>query len=491
MKNTKTTSILMREKLAAVLVVVLAAVLRLYRLGAESLWIDEGYSLRDAAAAGSLSVVRPLYFKLLHLWIKFGQSESWLRLLAVIFGIGSVALLYMIGRRLYGHKVGLLAALLLAVSPLHVNHSQEVRMYSMTTFLVAAEVLFFIRYVQTGRMRDMVFCLVSAGIAFLVFPLTVIMLLVLDLFFVAVIKSRRAEALRWLAGQGLIALAAIPLIPVILRETRDYGEAWTWRLARPGALDLLRATRDFNVWRIPDQYPSVALMCDVYGVFILGLVIYGAARVHRVARWQTSFVVLWLAVPLIATLVLSHLLANMWLVRYMIYASPAYYLLTALGLAAIPDRRTLGMVAALVLIVPIARLGTYYVRTNRPEWRPAVSYVEQHLSEGDVIALYRYGNRYVFDYYYSGHAPRIALGPSSLSRGAFEGWNERRIAAMMSAIPSHSRRIWFILSYHEATGGFSVENYIRREYHVLETKDFERVKIYLAASDKSLREAGG
>ncbi len=131
------------------------------------------------------------------------------------------------------------------------------------------------------------------------------------------------------------------------------------------------------------------------------------------------------------------------------------------------------------------------MRTNRPEWRPAVSYVEQHLSDGDVIALYRYGNRYVFDYYYSGRAPSIALGPTNLTRSAFEGWSERRVAAVMSAIPSHSRRIWFILSYHEATGGFSVENYIRRRYDVLEITDFERVRIYLAVPDGSLREAGG
>ena len=64
----------------------------------------------------------------------------------------------------------------------------------------------------------------------------------------------------------------------------------------------------------------------------------------------------------------------------------------------------------------------------------------------------------------------------------FGGWDDRRIADMLSVIPSASKRIWFVLSYHESTGGFSIEDYIRRNYRLIEIKDFVRVKIYLVST---------
>ena len=151
----------------------------------------------------------------------------------------------------------------------------------------------------------------------------------------------------------------------------------------------------------------------------------------------------------------------------------------------------LAVTTVAVMILPVARLGVYYAHHNRPEWRPAVTYLEQHVADGDVIALYRYGNRYVFDYYYTGRAPFLALGPTSLDRRVFEGWNDRRIAEMMSAIPAGSKRVWFVLSYHESAGGFSIENYISRNYRVLDTKEFERIRIYLAAPGRIVDHGAG
>ncbi len=47
--------------------------------------------------------------------------------LVVAFGVGSVYLAYLIGRRAYGTAAGLAAALFLAVAPLHVAYSQIIK----------------------------------------------------------------------------------------------------------------------------------------------------------------------------------------------------------------------------------------------------------------------------------------------------------------------------------------------------------------------------
>lgn len=135
-RNSKKTARL-QQWLPIALVLLLAATLRFYQLGTESLWIDEIYSIRDARSLPTnlLNNTRPLYYLLLGVWMQFGSSEAWLRGLGVIFGVGSVFLIYLLGFRLSGKATGLVAALLLSLSPLAINHSQEVRMYMLSVCL--------------------------------------------------------------------------------------------------------------------------------------------------------------------------------------------------------------------------------------------------------------------------------------------------------------------------------------------------------------------
>ena len=124
---------------AAILITILllALGLRAYRLDGQSLWNDEGTSV--ALAARSLGQITqgaaadihpPLYYYLLHFWQQaFGQSERAVRALSVLSGVLLVLVTYLLGRRLRGAAVGLLAAFLSAISTFQVYYSQETRMY--------------------------------------------------------------------------------------------------------------------------------------------------------------------------------------------------------------------------------------------------------------------------------------------------------------------------------------------------------------------------
>jgi len=74
--------------------------LRIYDLSNESLWLDEGFSIRFA----NLSLYQifflpetnpPLYYIILHWWINlFGDSEFSVRFPSVIFGFLSIFMVY-------------------------------------------------------------------------------------------------------------------------------------------------------------------------------------------------------------------------------------------------------------------------------------------------------------------------------------------------------------------------------------------------------------
>src|SRR5262245_2648567 len=142
-----------RPGLAVALLVVMAAALRLPRLG-ESLWFDEVlYSTRYAASSlDSLwrlfltDPSAPLYRVLLFFWVKvFGDSELSVRAPSLLFGIASIGLTYRIARTFGSPWVALLAAAFLCFAPAHVWYSQEATPYAMTLFFLLATVLAWLR----------------------------------------------------------------------------------------------------------------------------------------------------------------------------------------------------------------------------------------------------------------------------------------------------------------------------------------------------------
>jgi len=61
-------------------------------------------------------------------WLTFYRGPS------LVFGVLIAPLLYQLGRRMLGRKAGLLAALLLAVAPFHVDFSIQMRGYAVMAF---------------------------------------------------------------------------------------------------------------------------------------------------------------------------------------------------------------------------------------------------------------------------------------------------------------------------------------------------------------------
>ncbi len=111
----------------------------LNRLYLPPLWFDEGWSwhlarmpipemLRATAADRSPF----LYYLFLHFWIRIaGESEFALRWPSVAFGLLTAALAGRIATRGWGRPAGILAMLIMGLSPFWLYYVQEARMYAM------------------------------------------------------------------------------------------------------------------------------------------------------------------------------------------------------------------------------------------------------------------------------------------------------------------------------------------------------------------------
>jgi len=141
---------------AALLVLLIAFGVRFHYLGTQSLWNDEGNSLRlaqrsldDLIDAAARDIHPPGYYLLLKGWIALaGTSEFSLRALSAFEGVLTVVAALALGRWLFTRGAGILAGLLVALSPFAVYYSQEARMYAQLGLLSALSMGLFVAWVQ-------------------------------------------------------------------------------------------------------------------------------------------------------------------------------------------------------------------------------------------------------------------------------------------------------------------------------------------------------
>src|SRR5512145_807112 len=99
------------------LLTLLAFALRVYQVGASSLWYDELLQL-DVARMPWWQIgpqlerhaAMPLDYYLLHGWINWGQPETWVRFPALFFGVLAVPVVYKLATYLFNRRVGYLTA---------------------------------------------------------------------------------------------------------------------------------------------------------------------------------------------------------------------------------------------------------------------------------------------------------------------------------------------------------------------------------------------
>ena len=168
---------------AAALATLLATLIRLFGATPEGrltgldyfgLWYDEAFSCllalkpwKDMIWIAQQDVHPPLFYVALNLWFQLVPGHwigaSWARLLPALLGAACIPAVVALGAIVFSRRVGLLAGLLLALAPYHVQFSHEVRMYSLGCLMLTLEMVFLWRVAQKPNWVDgFLFCLFAA-----------------------------------------------------------------------------------------------------------------------------------------------------------------------------------------------------------------------------------------------------------------------------------------------------------------------------------------
>ncbi|MGB7086734.1 MAG: glycosyltransferase family 39 protein [Phormidesmis sp.] len=437
-----------RQSWSLVAVLVIAAALRFYQLGEEGLWVDEMMSLLDADHFWEQPRAhRPLYFILLNLWLRLGSGDVWLRSLAVVFGIGSVWLIYRLGHQLLNRQTGLIAALLMALSPLFINHSQEIRMYSLSSFLSLAGTLALsqgLSHTQRSRpqLGPISQWVISRWLAILTTPLNLLLLLP-DAILVSYRWWRRPRTWRRFFAGGIVIL--IGSLPTLLTQitggaTERFLESQVADYSRPGLLQIFGMVTQFSLyWPLRyllegqsstelanDQLDDTQLLGHFFSylngyllfyaaltLILLGLLGFSLMRMRRRRSFGEAALVAWALVPSVAMLAVSYRANSVWFPRYLLGFAPYYLLLIATGFVQLsrwPKLKT--AIAALYIIGVGGSLKDYYGPFHyRNHWQRAAEIVERSAQSGDVVVYYSLPLYYEYSFprYYRGEASLVTI----------------------------------------------------------------------------------
>jgi len=402
------------------------------------------------------------YF-LQHIWLNWaGHSEFALRFFGVWFGVLAVALIYRLGRELeLDASCAAVAALLLAVSPYAIWHSQDARMYSMSLALTLASTGLAVLFLQdqsgAARSRPLIGLayVITSWLAlhthyFAAFVILAQNLFVLTLVVAAVADGRRADPMgtadgrRWtqivalrigeqhlandvLGWLGLQAALALLYLPWLLRAQSILTE-YTGNGDSPGFFEMLRRT--FGAFAVGESLPDLWQTVGAgVAVVLLALGVWRLLRTCRTscaARFVVSLLLFYLCTPLAATWI-SALRRPIFDERYLIAAAPPLFLLVAAAFPvaeawrqrspqAILNVAAGGLCAAWIALMALS-LGNYYTNpaySKTVGWRELAQTFTQ-LSAGlspERVRLVENFPDPTLWYYYDGPVEHRVLPPA-------------------------------------------------------------------------------
>ncbi len=398
-KNDSPARLAKMELAAIAAIVAVGVLLRLYGLGAKSLWLDEVVLARSAYGDGTLTsslgfgavVHPPGYLILMRLLEQYvGQSDWLVRLPAALFSMAGIVAIWALGRSLAGRSVGLAAAFLLAISAFHIQYGQELHTYALfgaTSTLLLWSLLRAVRRLVGQPEEDVnlqagarqgearrptsgirrwlrawwpfgliaLVALYSHYYAVFTVAMTVLMLPIFLLMEsgqpVDALwrdKKQRAALLGYVATMAVVGVLSLPQVIFGLRNSMDYASL---RVESVAAGELVKRFEigphlavdtfvSFSTARGAATGESILLLALLAIFFLLGfawMLAQPAGPARRRYRLLALAAIVWIALPLPVIAILAQRAGESFAARRLIFILPMVVVVEAMGVVGVAN----------------------------------------------------------------------------------------------------------------------------------------------------------
>jgi glycosyltransferase involved in cell wall biosynthesis len=409
-------------------ILAIAAVVRVWQLGSAGFNSDEAVYAGQAASIADYGPLEPyfptfrahplLFQTLLSFGFRLGFEELFARVISAAFGVATVYLVFLTGRALYGRRVGLVAALFIAVMPYHVLVTRQVLLDGPMVFFATLTLYLVIRFVKSQQRAWLVAAGAAMGLTFLSKETSIVLLGSLYAFFALspAIRLRLRDLAASAAAMGVVTLA-FPLATSLGGKAETGGDYLAWQIFR-------RANHDWLFYgsTVPESIGPIVLLAAVAALVLL--------RDRR--SWRETLLVSWIVIPTA--------FFQIWPVKgfqYLLPVAPAVVILAAwlvvggLGTSGAQRRRLGGprlaavatcLIAASLVVPTLQRVqpvnaGTFLAGAGGvPGGRETGQWIRRHAPEGARLMTIGPSMANIVRYYGRRKAYGLSVSPNPLHR---------------------------------------------------------------------------
>lgn len=405
----------------------IGAMLRLRYVGS-SFCIDDNMVLRDSLhfIPQSVERFRPVFSMLFHVWRSIGpDTDLWIQLLLFAFSFAAVPLAWRVGLRLGGRNTAAALSLLLAVSPIHLDITSELRMYGLLSVLGLLQLLCYLRYRDEKKNGLLWANTLIGAIAMYTQPMYVLFLA--GLFLLSLTDRQSIPFGRYFASLAAIAVCFIPNSIFMLKyasHVQGSSHAFTTHAVSAPFKLIAAYTTSFTYFHVFDlglgakfglreviaNWPLFLVAAAAFLLILFGMIRQLRKPEERLVRNMLfMLVILPFAVTYAGVLIMNRDFTH---AQYQITGLPVILLAIYKGFQGLRTRNVL-QVAAVALYSLVIAIALYHFLIDtqnygrRSDWKKAARYVEQHASPREPLLLfeskegrrmeYYYMNRYAFD----------------------------------------------------------------------------------------------
>lgn len=413
-------------RLAILLILLLAAFLRLKDLGEESLWVDEIGHFRVSSRENLLSILTgvrshegaaPLDYLVLHSYLNLieNEDEFSIRLPYALFGILSVWLFFLLAVDLFGKTSSLFSTFVFSISYFHITYSQEVRFYSLAVFLSILSTYLALQYNKNGNLKVFYFWVIVSilGIQNYYFHGIVATVQYLFIWTSAVPGTCKSQSIYTDSGRQVIdplivgaILIAIFSIPWLIWDSQSGFNLPGYKatISLSSALDQFAyVVGGMELLNFMGLCASLLLLGKKEGKFIL-------------AMFPAAFLVIW---------VLGRFFDYPFVPRQLVFVYPYLVLAMFGGVSAVQQsvakskcykntgKHVTELILAILISIPVVigsfnSLRTYYGVNQKPNWQEVAEYLQSDRSSNiERILVFTPGEQTELEYY-------LAINPSAL-----------------------------------------------------------------------------
>jgi uncharacterized membrane protein len=408
-------------------VLIVAALLRIYHINFQSLWLDEIYTMKmsdprvtfsnQIAAINEKEGFPYLYFLVLKtLHSIFGYTPIIARLFSAIFGILGVYMIYKFGKLLFTKNVGLIAAILTCFSEFCIFTSQDARPYSLYFFTVILSFYCLVTFLRNSTLRNAIIYGLSCGLLLNTNFFSLVNLfshfLIILMIFLFSESSERKVIFKYSAVSAVIALLLFLPNYQILKKLMGFESGW---IPAPTSDSLTLIFKEI----LGGSEATIFIITPLFfyylfDVFKAKLTNERSLQIINNDKVFGFLIVGFWAVVLIGVIYLkSYADTSLMITRYFVSILPVFIIVIAVGINLITTKVVKVFVLSALCFFMFSNLvfaKRYYTSPIKTQFREASNFVKENNTTNEKVYT---SLKYFFDYFFESETKfSIAEKPS-------------------------------------------------------------------------------